>query len=120
MPLESPRQYRKPSMGLSSHAFRLPVAWPTICTDSAFRPSGCSAFAATHCRHPRQQAANSATPGVLTRWLVSKASTGRFESLLMISPSEPNCLRRLTLTRRGFDVLGRRGEPVPNDTQGGD
>jgi len=24
------------------------------------------------------------------------------------------------LTSRGFDMLGRRGEPVPNDTQGGD
>jgi hypothetical protein len=43
-----------------------------------------------------------------------------FESLLMISPSEPLCLGRLKLTRRGFDVLGRRGEPVPNDTQRGD
>jgi hypothetical protein len=47
-------------------------------------------------------------------------SMGRFESLFLISPSEPNCLGRLKLTRHGFDVLGRRGEPVPNDTQGGD
>ena len=57
---------------------------------------------------------------MLTQWLVSKTGTGRFESLLMISASEPNCSGRLTLTGRGFDVLGRRGEPVPNDTQGGD
>jgi hypothetical protein len=38
--LESLLQYRKPSMGLSSHAFRLPVAinasLSSTCTDSAF------------------------------------------------------------------------------------
>jgi hypothetical protein len=45
---------------------------------------------------------------------------GTFESLLMISPSEPKLPGRLKLTRRGFDVLGRRCEPVPNDTQGSD
>jgi hypothetical protein len=61
-----------------------------------------------------------ATPSMLTQWLVSETSMGRFGSLFLISPSEPNCVGRLRLTRRGFDVLGRRGEPVPNDTQGGD
>jgi hypothetical protein len=44
---------------------------------------------------------------------------GTFESLFLISPSEPNCLGRLRLTRRGFEVLGRSGQPVPNNTQGG-
>jgi hypothetical protein len=42
------------------------------------------------------------------------------ESLLMISPSEPSCPGRLQLIRRSFGELGRRGESVPNDAQGGD
>jgi hypothetical protein len=54
------------------------------------------------------------------QWLVSETNMGRFELLLMISPPQPHCLGRLKLTRRRFDVLGRRGEPVANDTQGGD
>jgi hypothetical protein len=47
-------------------------------------------------------------------------SMGRFESLFLISPSQTQLPREIELTRRGFDVLGSRGEPVPNDTQGGD
>ena len=54
------------------------------------------------------------------RWLASKTSMGGFKSLLLIRSSEPDCLGRRKLPGRGVDELGRRGEPVPNDTQGGD
>jgi len=46
---------------------------------------------------------------------------GDFDHLVFTAgDTPPNCLGKLKLTRRGFDILGRRGEPLPNNAQGSD